>query len=100
MVPSGSVLLGLRDLGAKLVHPRPALGAELLRLPDRADLEVAWTRHRIGAPLGPLDRLFHRPDLPDPEPRHQLLRLGEGAVRHRPLGPIEVDPLPELARLE
>src|SRR5215212_9630294 len=90
---------GVRDPGAKLVHPRD-LGAEVLRLPDRADLEVARTRHRVGAPLGPLDRLFDRPNLPDPEPRHQLLRLGEGSVGHRPLGPIEVDPLSELARLE
>jgi hypothetical protein len=57
---AGSVLLGvLRDLGAKLVHPRRDLGAEVFRLPDGADLEVARPRHRVGAPLGPLDRLFH-----------------------------------------
>src|SRR5262249_1317660 len=56
--------------------------------------------HRVGAPLRPLHRVVHRPDLPDPEPRHQFLRLGEGAVGHPPLGPIEVDALPELARLE
>src|SRR6185436_12258662 len=31
---------------------------------------------------------------------HQLLRLGERPVGHRPLGPIAVDPLPEPAWLE
>src|SRR5688500_7273318 len=90
----------LLELGAKLVHSHRDLWAEVLRLPDRADLEVAWARHRVGAPLGPFDRLFHRPDLPDPETRHQLLRLSEGAVGYRPLGPVEVDPLSKLAGLE
>src|SRR3954471_23932005 len=94
-------LLGvLLNPGALIVHPRRDLRAELLRLPNWANLEIARSRHRVGAPLGPLDGLFHRPDLPDPEPRHQLLRLGEGTVGHRALGPIEVDPLAELAGLE
>src|SRR5690606_7299043 len=90
----------LRHLGAKLVLLRRDLRPEVLRRPDRPDLEVARPRHRVGAAPGPLHRFLHRADLPDPEARHQLLRLGEGAVGHRPLCSVEVNPLPEPARLE
>jgi hypothetical protein len=94
----GSVLLGLLcDLGAKLVNPRRDLGPEIPRLLDRADLPVARTPHRVGAPLGPLDRLFHRtgparsstrPPAPSPRRRGVGHRLrGERPVLIRWAGP-------------
>src|SRR5688572_10084231 len=93
-------LRALGDLGAELVLLRGDLGTEVLRFPERTDLEVRRTGHRVGAALRPLQSLVHRPHLPDPEPGHQLLALGERAVSHRPFCAVDVHPLPELARLE
>src|SRR5690606_5770771 len=70
-----------------LPQPPLALGdfrrhrlAEILQLVERTDLQLARPGHRIGAALGPLDRLVHVPDLPDPIARDQFARLGEGAI--------------------
>src|SRR5262249_37270122 len=53
-------------------------GAEVLRLEHLANLDLGAVVER-GA-LEPLDRLFLRLHLPQPEARDQLLRLGEGPV--------------------
>src|SRR3954471_3995474 len=63
----------LAQLGGELL-------AEVLGLEDLADLDLRLGLHRVGAALDPLDRLFERLDLDDPEARDELLRLGERAV--------------------
>src|SRR4051812_31593973 len=60
---------------------RRELAPEILGFEDRTDLELGFfARHRVGAALGPLERLFHRLHLPDPEAGDELLRLDEGTV--------------------
>src|SRR3954471_4721532 len=67
-------LLLLAQLGREL-------GAEVLGLEHLADLDLGLgAGHRVGAALDPLDRLFLRLHLPEPEAGDQLLRLGERAV--------------------
>src|SRR5690606_16339242 len=56
------------------------LGAEVLGLEHRADLDLRFGGHGVGAALDPLDGFVHRLDLPQPEAGHQLLGFGEGPV--------------------
>src|SRR5213076_2682739 len=78
------VLLG--DLGAEAILLLAQLGrellAEILGLEDLADFQLRFLlgAHRGRATLGPLDRLRLGLALPNPEPRDQLLGLGERAV--------------------
>src|SRR5690606_27616420 len=78
------------ELDAQLVLLLAQLGreflAEILGLVDRPDLEDALlARHRVRALARPLERLVHGLDLPEPEARDELLRLGERAVDDRRL---------------
>src|SRR5215471_9574765 len=61
-------LLPAGDLLAHPLHAFQMLGrevlAKILRLKEFANLHLRFSRHRIGAPLQPLDRLLHRPHLP------------------------------------
>ena len=77
----------LRDQGSTGVP----LSNVLHRL-QRLDLDLGGFRHRIGAPLDPIDRLLHGTDLPQPVPGHQLIRLRKRPVRHRAIGPVEPHP--------
>src|SRR5204863_87505 len=71
-------------LPAKLLVPLAVLGrhvlAEVLRLEHLTDLDFGVLER---SPLQPLDGLFHRRDLPQPEASHELLRLGEWPVDDR-----------------
>src|SRR5204862_299917 len=76
--------LQLGRLGAQalflLAQFRRELGAEVLGLEHLANLDLGLAaRHRVGAALDPLDRLFLRLHLPEPEAGDQFLRLGERA---------------------
>jgi hypothetical protein len=53
---------------------------EVFGLEDLADLYVGVAFVEDGAALDPLDRLFERLDLPEPESGDQFLGFGEGAV--------------------
>src|SRR5215471_21798001 len=59
-------------------------GCELFELKNLADLYVAFA-FVVGASFGPLDRLFQRLDLPEPEASNKFLAFGEGAVSDGPL---------------
>src|SRR5207247_11362843 len=72
-------------------------GAEVRRLEDLANLDLGVLERSA---LEPLDRLFFRPHLPQPEPGDELLRLGEGAVDDGPLPLGELDARALRARLE
>src|SRR6516164_3452922 len=53
---------------------------EVFGLEDLADLYVAFAIVAVGASLDPLDRLFERLNLPEPEAGDEFLAFGEGAV--------------------
>src|SRR5215467_715456 len=55
-------------------------GCEVFGLEDLADLYVAFAVGRVGASLDPLDGLFERLHLPEPEAGNEFLGLGERAV--------------------
>ena|SRR5215469_10504564 len=55
-------------------------GREVFGLEDLADLYLAFARVRVGTALDPLDGLFERLDLPEPEAGDEFLGFGEGAV--------------------
>src|SRR5215469_7303101 len=55
---------------------------EVFGLEDLADLYVGLAFVEDGAALDPLDRLFERLDLPEPEAGDQFLAFDEGAVNH------------------
>src|SRR5262249_12093263 len=74
-------LLLLPELGREL-------GAEVFGLEHLTDLDFGAAVK--GGALEPLDRFILRLALPEPEACDQLLRLGEGPVGHRALGPIEL----------
>src|SRR5258708_35211446 len=84
-------------LGAQLLFLFPELGSklgtEVLRLEHLANLNLGFPFMGTGAALDPLDRLFHRPDLPQPEACDQLLGPGEGPVDHDPVRSRETDAL-------
>src|SRR5215469_12151907 len=84
------------------LRPQPGLlfpefwskvSAEILRFKHRTDLQFALAIMWIRATLCPLQRLFHRTHLPQPEARDQFLRLRKRTVDHCALGPREVHPL-------
>src|SRR5258707_15267998 len=79
---------------------RRELRSEILRLEYLADLDFGVTFERVGAALDPVDRLFLRFHLPDPEAGNQLLGLGEGTVDHRALRSREADARALRARLQ
>src|SRR3954471_15694621 len=54
--------------------------AEVGCLEHRADFDLAWTGHRIGAALHPLHSFSHVLDLPEPEASDYLAGLGKGPV--------------------
>src|SRR5947207_6028 len=108
---SATVTSGLRrprlQLLAQLLLAGGLLGREDLRRKVRrlvhlADLDHALhvLAHGGGAALDPLDRLFPRLHLDEPEAGNQFLRLGERPVGHRPLAPGERDPGTLGGRLE
>src|SRR6266498_3562767 len=72
--------------------------AEVLRLEYLPDLDLGPAVERSA--LQPLDRLFLRLHLPQPEAGDELLRLGERPVDHGPLASVEPDPHAFRARLE
>src|SRR5580704_14181106 len=53
---------------------------EVFGLHDLADLYVGVAFVGVGASLDPLDGLFERLDLPEPEAADEFLAFGEGAV--------------------
>src|SRR5271170_1426524 len=55
-------------------------GCEVFHLKDLADFDFVVAGAAVRATLDPLDGLFQRLDLPDPEAGDELLGLGEGAV--------------------
>src|SRR5712692_7356512 len=80
-----SPLFGLRGrLRAHALFLLPELGAkrgtEVLGLEHLANLDLGAVPE--GRPLDPLDRLFLRLHLPQPEAGDELLRFGEGPVSH------------------
>src|SRR5580765_7490251 len=64
---------------------------EVGHLEQRPDLDLARSRHGIGAALHPRDRLVHVLDLPEPETGDQFLGLGERPVDDGAAGAIERD---------
>jgi hypothetical protein len=64
-------------------------GCEVLGLEDLANLYVGFAY--IGTPLDPLDGLFERLDLPEPEAGDEFLAFGEGAVGDRAVLAGEMD---------
>src|SRR5439155_23965193 len=102
---SFSIGFGLALLGPLRAHALLLLlelgfegRTEVLRLEDLANLDLCAIPE--GRPLDPLDRLFLRLHLPEPEAGHQLLRFGEGPVGHRPLPAGELHARSLGARLE
>ena len=55
-------------------------GCKVFGLEDLADLYVGVACVGVGTPLDPLDGLFERLDLPEPEAGDEFLGFGEGAV--------------------
>src|SRR6266566_3291565 len=84
-------LLLLAELGCECL-------TEVLRLEHLPDLDLGSPVE--GSALQPLDRLFPRLHLPQPEAGDELLRLREGSVDHGPLASVESDPHAFRARLE
>src|SRR5215469_12134522 len=66
-------------------------GCEVLGLQDLADLYVGFAFVGVGASLDPLDRLFERLNLPEPEAGDEFLAFGEGAVNDGAVLAGEVD---------
>src|SRR4029077_2742828 len=57
--------------------------AKVLRFEDRANLDLCiLTGHWIRTSAHPLERVFHRFYLPDPETGHQLVCRGEGTINY------------------
>src|SRR3954469_21505286 len=75
-------LLLLPQLGSKV-------GAEVFGLEYLANLDLALLE---GGPLQPLDRLFLRSHLPQPEPGDQLLGLGKRSIDDSSLAALEATP--------
>src|SRR5215472_14057604 len=65
--------------------------AEVAGFEHRADLDLFAPLAEWRAP-DPLDRFLDRLHLPQPEPRDQLLALGEGPVQHGAVAATEPDP--------
>src|SRR5688500_18158869 len=59
--------------------------AEVIGFEDLPDLDLRFAHHRIGATLPPVDRLFERRALPDPEAGDQLVGFGERPLGHFPV---------------
>ena len=55
-------------------------GCEVFGLEDLANLYVGFAFVGVGASLDPLNRLFERLNLPEPEAGDEFLAFGEGAV--------------------
>src|SRR5579864_7786952 len=74
----------------------PQLRSEVLakvsRLKDRTDLHLSAAIER--SPLQPIDRLVHRPHLPNPETGDQLFGFRERSIDDHPLITRELHPLP------
>src|SRR5215472_17237444 len=66
-------------------------GCEVFRLEDLADLYVSFAIGGVGASFDPLDGLFERLHLPEPEASDEFLAFGEGAVNDGALLAGEVD---------
>src|SRR5215831_3042672 len=64
---------------------------KLFDLEDLADLDVALAIGGVGASLDPLDGLFERLNLPEPEADDDFLAFGEGAVNDGAVLAGEVD---------
>jgi hypothetical protein len=83
-------LLLLSQLGSEI-------GSEVLRFEHLTELHLSLPERR---PLQPFDGVFLRFHLPEPEPRYQLFRLGEGPVYDGSLVARESHPRALGARLE
>src|ERR1700730_6754585 len=81
-----------------LTHPTSS--SQISRLVQRPYLDLARSRHRIGAALHPRDRLAHALDFPEPEARDQLACRGERSVDDRAAGTIERNTLAVRGGLE
>ena len=66
-------------------------GCEVFGLEDLADFYVAFAFVGVRASLDPLDRLFERLDLPEPEAGNEFLAFNEGAVNDGAVLAGEVD---------
>ena len=73
---------------------------EILGFIYRANLDIRVFGHRIWAAFYPFHSLFHRPDLPDPESRDELLGLSERTIDDAPIGTRKVHPLTLGSRLQ
>src|SRR5215467_2394932 len=102
--PRTSTLCLLLDLRAKagllFLKLGSELGAEVRRLEQRANLDLSFLSRWIRTTSYPLDRLFQRSYLPEPESRDQLLCFGEWSVDDRGLLPGEPDARAFGARLK
>src|SRR5687768_17351488 len=67
----------LADPLLALTQLRRELVTEVVGLERRTDLDGPVLALGVRDPLHPLDRLVHRPDLPDPVAGEELLRLRE-----------------------
>src|SRR6266568_5081563 len=100
---TGLLLLGHLRSQAFLLLPELGreLGAEILRLEHLSNLDHRlFAGYGIGTALDPLDRLFLRLDLPQPEAGDQLLCLGKRPIDDRSLRAGEADARALRARLE
>src|SRR5215469_8389658 len=79
--PRGRLVTHTLLLLAKLGRRRIT---EILDLEDLADFDFAVFSVRVGTALHPLDRLFARFNLPQPETRDQVIRQIERTVGHGP----------------
>src|SRR5579885_2272454 len=84
-----------------LAQLRGELGAEILGFEDLADLDLAIAMfERPRTAPDPLDRLFERLALPEPEARDELLGFGERTIDDGARIAREFDARPGRARLE
>src|SRR5690606_37253843 len=92
---SDSALLGF-DLPAHALFQITQLWgegiAEIVLREDLANLDLAVDTVGVRDALGPLNGLFERLQLPDPETGHQLLGFGKRAVGHYGITSGEVHP--------
>src|SRR5918993_5279921 len=62
---------------------RREFGAEIIGLENLPQFDLAFLKWTA---LEPLDRLFHRAQLPDPKTSNELLGFRKGSVDHSALG--------------
>lgn len=95
MLSRGEELSGLQGLKRPAGSSAQALTAstQIGCLVQRTDLDLARPRHRVGATLGPRQRLGHVLHFPQPETRDQLFGFGKRPVDHPAARAVERDAL-------